>query len=68
MVKQLKPDIEEALEYAIDAIDRDDMQVGSAALAWVLERDPSNRIALLWLACTVPDEPTKRRYYSLING
>jgi hypothetical protein len=66
MVKTATPNIEEALEYAIDAIDRGDLQQGSAALEWVLHRDPSNRIALLWMACTVSDENLKRRYYSLI--
>jgi hypothetical protein len=43
------------------------LQQGSAALEWVLHRDPSNRIALLWMACTVPDEGSKRSYYSRIQ-
>jgi hypothetical protein len=60
------PGIEEALEIAIDAIDRGDMELGNGILAWVLKYEPSNRIALLWMACTVPDENLKRRYYSMI--
>ena len=61
------PNIEEALDFAIDAIDRDDMQLGSAALEWVLQREPANTIALLWMACTVFDENLKRKYYSRIQ-
>ena len=68
MHKNATPNIEEALEYAVDAIDRGDLQLGNAALTWVLERDPSNRIALVWMACTVPDEHAKRTYYSLIRS
>jgi hypothetical protein len=68
MYKQDATNIDEALEFAIDAIDRGNMKLGSAALGWVLEREPSNRIALLWMACTVSDEDTKRRCYSLINS
>jgi len=68
MFKHGTPNIEEALEFSIDAIDRDDMRLGNAALEWVLEREPSNRIALLWVACTVSDEGAKRRYYSLISS
>ena len=68
MFKHETPNIDEALEFAINAIDRNDLRLGSAALEWVLERDPSNRIALLWMACTVPDEHVKRRYYSLISS
>jgi hypothetical protein len=68
MVQSDASKIEEALKFAIDAIDRGDMEHGSAALEWVLERDPSNRIALIWMACTVSDEHVKRRCYSLINS
>jgi len=58
------PNVEEALEYAITAIDRGDMNLGSAALEWVLEREPKNQVAWLWMACTVPDEQTKRNCYT----
>ena len=68
MYKQESPNIEEALKFAIDAIDRGDMNLGNAALEWVLEREPCNRIALLWKACTVSDEHAKRHYYSLIQS
>jgi hypothetical protein len=60
------PNIRQALEFAINAIDHDDLNLGKAALEWVLEREPSNTIALLWMACTVPNEDEKRHYYSKI--
>jgi hypothetical protein len=66
MYIQTPPDFEAALEIAIDAIDRGDLELGNGILEWVLKYEPSNRIALLWMACTVPDENLKRRYYRMI--
>lgn len=57
------PTVEDALTFAIDAIDRGDMNLGVAALEWVLERDPKNPFVWLWMACTVPDEQAKRECY-----
>jgi hypothetical protein len=68
MLRDETPSIEEALEFAIDAIERGDMKLGNTALEWILGREPSNNVALMWMACTVPDENTKRRYYSLISS
>ena len=62
------PTVEEALDFAIDAIDRGDMKLGNAALGWVLQREPENRVAWLWMACTVPDEQAKRGCYSRISS
>jgi hypothetical protein len=62
------PTVEEALEFAIDAIDRGDLKLGNAALGWILQRDPDNRVAWLWMACTVPDEQAKRGCYSRISS
>jgi hypothetical protein len=62
------PTVEEALDFAIDAIDRGDMKLGNAALGWVLQREPDNRVAWLWMACTVPDEQAKRGCYNRISS
>ena len=62
------PTVEEALEFAINAIDRGDLKLGNAALGWVLQREPDNRVAWLWMACTVPDEQAKRGCYSRISS
>jgi len=55
--------VEEALQLGIDAINRGDLELGSDILEWVLEREPQNEIAWLWMACTVDDEAKKRECY-----
>ena len=62
------PDIEEALELAVDAIDRGDISLGSDILEWVLQNEPTNTHALLWMAYTMVDEDSKRMYYSRIDS
>ena len=57
------PSLQEALDFGIDAIDRGDMKLGSETMQWVLEREPQNSLAWLWLACTVDDEIKKRECY-----
>jgi hypothetical protein len=56
--------VEEALTYAIEAIDNNEFERGSAALEWVLSKEPDNSIAWLWLACTTDDESTIRSCYA----
>jgi hypothetical protein len=60
------PSVDEAIEFAIQAIDRGDLKLGSAALGWVLQREPENPLAWLWMACTVSEEEAKRDCYSRI--
>jgi hypothetical protein len=62
------PTTEYALEYAIDAIERGKIILGNEALGWVLQREPDNRVAWLWMACTAPDEDAKRACYSRIDS
>jgi hypothetical protein len=61
------PSLEDALAFAIDAVDRGDIPLGCAALEWVLQREPENKIAWLWMACTLPDEHAKRECYIQID-
>ena len=68
MFIHVTPNVEEALEFAIDAIDRGDINLGGAALDWVLQREPKNQVAWLWMACTVPDEQAKRNCYTRISS
>ena len=68
MFTQEIPNVDEALEFAIDAIDRGDISLGNAALDWVLQREPKNQVAWLWMACTVPDEQAKRNCYTRISA
>jgi len=55
--------VDEAIEYAIKAIERGEINLGTAALEWVLDREPKNQLAWLWMACTVVDEKAKRECY-----
>ena len=57
------PSLEEALEFGVDAIDRGDLKLGSETMQWVLEREPNNSLAWLWLACTVDDEFKRQECY-----
>lgn len=68
MLTTKTPNTEEALAYAIDAIERGKLKYGNEALGWVLQREPDNRVAWLWMACTLPDENAKRACYSRIGS
>lgn len=62
------PNTEEALDFAINAIENGKIKLGNEALGWVLQREPDNKVAWLWLACTVSDENSKRACYSRIGS
>lgn len=68
MIASKTPSTEEALEYAIDAIESGKVKLGYDALGWVLQREPENRVAWLWMACTQLDEDAKRACYSRIGS
>ncbi len=53
------PTTEEALSYAIGSIRRADVARGRKALTWVLQRDPENVAAWLWLA-NCSEDPRQR--------
>ena len=63
-----KPSVEEAIEFAVQAIDRGEDQLGNAALDWVLQREPENPVAWIWMACCVTGEEAKRGCYSRISS
>ena len=62
------PSVEEAIEFAVQAIDRGDYKLGNAALDWVLQKEPDNAVAWLWMACCLTDEEAKRSCYSRISS
>ncbi len=68
MMTTKTPSTEYALEYAAEAIELGKFRLGVEALEWVLQREPENRIAWLWMACTVSDEDEKRACYSRIGS
>ncbi len=55
--------LDQALEFAVGAIAEGDPGRGRAALTWVLERDPENTAAWIWMACCVSDEDSRQECY-----
>ncbi|MFP3855054.1 MAG: hypothetical protein ACLFWD_12260 [Anaerolineales bacterium] len=55
--------VNQALEVAIGAIDRGEASKAKQALGWVLQRDPSNGLAWIWMAACVDDEDAKQECY-----
>ena len=55
--------IGDAIESAVGAIQRGDLGEGRATLTWVLQENPGNRLAWLWMACCVTDEPQRDECY-----
>jgi len=48
-----EPTIKEALDASANAIKSGDLKTGKAGLRWILERDPNNVLAWLWMSrCT----------------
>ena len=56
-------DLTEAVQSAVEAIRRGDLGQGRATLTWVLRENPSDRLAWLWMACCVTDEPERDECY-----
>jgi Tfp pilus assembly protein PilF len=50
MAPQSLTTIEEAMEFASEAISRGEIQVGKEALSWVLQQSPSHPTAWMWMA------------------
>ena len=55
--------VHEAMEVAIGAIDRGEASKAKQALGWVLQRDPNNGLAWIWMAACVDDESAKQECY-----
>jgi hypothetical protein len=68
MLAMRTPNTEDALKYAVDAIEQGKLDFGREALGWVLQREPDNQVAWLWMACTLSDETSKRECYSRIGS
>jgi Tfp pilus assembly protein PilF len=56
-------DLTEAVQSAVEAIQRGDLGQGRATLTWVLRENPGDRLAWLWMACCVTDEPERDECY-----
>jgi hypothetical protein len=61
------PTIEQALEFAVTAINRGDTSRGREVLSWVLQEDPDNAIALLWMPACLTAEQQKAACYRKLS-
>ena len=59
--------IKEALNIAIAAVNRGDFLRGREALSWVLQQDPNNAVAWLWMACCSPDDAARQECYRRVT-
>ncbi|MFP3854687.1 MAG: hypothetical protein ACLFWD_10395 [Anaerolineales bacterium] len=55
------PTTEEALAFAVNSIQRAEIETGKAALRWVLRREPENVSAWLWLKKCVEQDQLKQQ-------
>ncbi len=60
MASKRLPTVEEALQYAVRAIQGADHKTGKAALQWVLQREPDNVVALLWMSRVAPSSQAQQ--------
>lgn len=59
MQQQDDPVTKEALDAAANAIKRGDLRTGKSGLEWVLEREPDNILAWLWMSRCVDTDDAK---------
>jgi len=55
--------VNEALDFAIGAIESGQSSKAKQALGWVLQRDPKNGLAWIWMAACIDDETAKQECY-----
>lgn len=55
--------VDEAIQSAIEAIERGDLGQGRTTLSWVLREQPDNRLAWVWMACCVDEEAVRDECY-----
>lgn len=65
---KVKVSIQEAIEIGISAVKRGEVANGRRALQWVLEKDPNNTTAWLWLACCLEDDKAKDECYRRVSS
>jgi Tfp pilus assembly protein PilF len=60
--------IDEALEFAIEAVNHGEIQKAKVALDWIIKQDSNNATAWLWMACCVTDDEAKQDCYRQISS
>jgi Tfp pilus assembly protein PilF len=59
--------VNQAISSAVEAIQRGDFGRGRATLTWVLNAQPNNRLAWLWMACCVNEETERDECYRRVS-
>jgi hypothetical protein len=62
------PTIEEALNTGIQAVEGGDFERGHAVLSWVVQREPENAVAWIWLACCAQDDTVREACYRRVSA
>lgn len=58
----------DALDFALQAIDRGETVEAGRALTWVLKKEPDNTLAWLWMPACLTDERQKRDCYRKLSN
>ncbi len=66
MTQKDDPTIEEALTKGVTAIKGGDLETGKACLRWVLEREPNNVLAWLWMSRCAPNNEAKLKCFNRV--
>ena len=66
MTQKDEPTINEALEKGVTAIKGGDLETGKANLRWVLEREPNNVLAWLWMSRCAPTNEAKLECFNRV--
>ena len=66
MTPEDSPAIKDALDNAANAIKRGDLETGKAGLKWVLNREPNNVLAWLWMSRCAPNNEAKLECFNRV--
>jgi Tfp pilus assembly protein PilF len=51
------------MQQAIELVEHGEFEQGRVLLAWIVEREPNNTSAWIWMACCFEDERHKQACY-----
>lgn len=55
--------VNEAMDLALGALERGEQTKAKQALGWILQKEPDNGLAWIWMAVCVDDESAKQECY-----
>lgn len=60
--------VNEAMDLALGALEQGEQSKAKKALGWILQRDPGNGLAWIWMAACLEDEMAKQECYRRASG